>query len=97
MAIQKAGPEPLTDLGAFLEPFGSLMRRSESRETMERYATGLLSDLSRKTAADIGRALPGTNDQRLQEFLTNTAWDWEPWTGCGSSTCSGTRAWGVGS
>lgn len=75
MAIQKAGPEPLTDLGAFLEPFGSLMRRSESRETMERYATGLLSDLSRKTAADIGRALPGTNDQRLQEFLTNTAWD----------------------
>ena len=74
MAIPKAGPEPLTDLAAFLEPFGSLVRRSESRETMERYATGLLSDLSRKTAADMGRALPGTSDQRLQELLTNTAW-----------------------
>jgi len=75
MAIPKAGPEPLTDLAKFLEPFGALVRRSESRETMERYATGLLSDLSRKTAGDMGRALPGTNDQRLQEFLTNTAWD----------------------
>jgi SRSO17 transposase len=75
MAIPKAGPEPLTDLSEFLEPFGALVRRSESRETMERYATGLLSDLSRKTAADMGRALPGTNDQRLQELLTNTAWD----------------------
>lgn len=75
MAIPKAGLEPLTDLSEFLEPFGVLVRRSESRETMERYATGLLSDLSRKTAADMGRALPGTNDQRLQELLTNTAWD----------------------
>lgn len=75
MAIPKAGPAPLTDLAEFLEPFGELVRRSESRQSMERYATGLLSDLSRKTAADIGRALPGTSDQRLQEFLTNTAWD----------------------
>jgi SRSO17 transposase len=75
MAIPKAGPAPLTDLAEFLEPFGALVRRSESRESMERYATGLLSDLGRKTAADLGRALPGTNDQRLQEFLTNTAWD----------------------
>lgn len=75
MAIPKAGLEPLADLGGFLEPFGELVRRSESREAIERYATGLLSDLSRKTAADIGRALPGTGGQRLQEFLTNTAWD----------------------
>lgn len=81
MAIPKAGPEPLTDLAEFLEPFGALIRRSESRESMERYATGLLSDLSRKTAADIGRALPGTNDQRLQEFLTNTAWDFRAMDG----------------
>lgn len=75
MAVVKAGPEPLADLGVFLEPFGDLVLRSESREAMERYATGLLSDLSRKTAADMGRALPGTNGQRLQEFLTRTEWD----------------------
>ena len=75
MAIPKAGPEPLVDLASFLEPFGELVFRSESRAAMERYATGLVSDLNRKTAADIGRALPGTNSQRLQEFLTNTDWD----------------------
>jgi SRSO17 transposase len=75
MAIPKAGREPLADLERFLEPFGELVRRSETRASMERYATGLLSDLPRKTASDMGRALPGTNDQRLQEFLTNASWD----------------------
>lgn len=78
MAIPKAGPEPLVELEQFLEPFGSLVLRSESRETLERYTTGLLSDVGRKNAAELGRALPGTNSQRLQEFLTRTAWDsWE--------------------
>lgn len=75
MTIIKAGAEPLPDLAAFLEPFGSLLRRSESRQTLERYATGLLADLPRKTASDIGRALPQTNGQRLQELLTRTAWE----------------------
>ena len=75
MAILKAGAEPLPELAAFLEPFSALVRRSESKQAWERYTTGLLSDLPRKTAADIGRALPETNDQRLQEFLTNTAWE----------------------
>jgi len=75
MAILKAGPEALVDLAAFLEPFGKLVRRSESRQSLERYTTGLLSDLGRKTASDIGRALAATSSQRLQEFLTRTAWD----------------------
>ena len=74
MAIRKAGAEPLAGLAAFLQPFSALVRRSESKHALERYSTGLLSDLSRKTAAGMGRALPGTNDQRLREFLTNTAW-----------------------
>jgi SRSO17 transposase len=74
MAIPKAGPMTMTDLARFLEPFGELLRRSESRETMERYVTGLLSDVSRKTASEMGRSLPGANGQRLREFLTNTAW-----------------------
>ena len=75
MTVPKAGLEPLDDLSQFLEPFGDLVLRSESREAMERYTTGLLADLGRKTASDIGRALPGTNGQRLQEFLTRTCWD----------------------
>jgi len=77
MAVLKAGPEALDDLAAFLEPFSSLVRRAESRHALERYATGLLSDLTRKTASDIGRAVVGTNSQRLQEFLTRTDWDYK--------------------
>lgn len=73
--IPKAGIDPLPDLASFLQPFATLVRRSESRQSMERYVTGLLADVSRKTASDLGRALPGTSGQRLQEMLTNTAWD----------------------
>jgi len=75
MATPKAGPSPLDDLQRFLKPFVGLVRRAASREAMERYTTGLLADMPRKTASDMGRALPGTNGQRLQEFLTSTAWD----------------------
>ena len=75
MAVPKAGPGPLSDLEVFLRPFGALLRRSESRASLERYTTGLLADVPRKTVADLGRSLPGTSDQRLQEFLTNTCWD----------------------
>jgi SRSO17 transposase len=74
MAILKAGAEPLAELAEFLRPFAALVRRSESEHALERYTTGLLSDVSRKTAAGLGRALPGTNGQCLQEFLTRTAW-----------------------
>jgi SRSO17 transposase len=75
MAIIKAGGEPLAELAAFLKPFGELVARSESRQALERYATGLLADLPRKTASSMGRALPGISGQRLQSFLTRAAWD----------------------
>ncbi len=75
MAIPKAGPTPLPDLAAFLAPFATLVRRSESRRALERYTTGLLSDVARKTAAELGRAVADTSGQQLQEFLTRTAWD----------------------
>ena len=75
MAIQKAGARPLAELAAFLEPFGKLLYRKENRYALERYATGLLSDVGRKTASGMGRALPGTNGQRLLEFLTGTDWE----------------------
>lgn len=75
MPIPKAGPTPLPDLASFLEPFADLVRRSESRQSLERYVTGLLSDIGRKNASQIGRALSEINGQRLQELLTNTAWE----------------------
>lgn len=75
MAVPKAGPEPLEDLATFLEPFAELVLRSESRAAMERYTTGLLSDLQHKNASEMGRSLPGTSGQKLQEFLTRTRWE----------------------
>ena len=77
MVVPKAGPRPIEDLAEFLEPFGELVVRSESREALERYTTGLLSDVSRKTASEIGRSLPSTNGQRLQELLTRTSWEFQ--------------------
>lgn len=75
MAIAKAGSAPLGDLAEFLKPYGRLVRRAESRRALERYTTGLLSDVPQKNVSALGRVLPGTNGQCLQEFLTRTGWD----------------------
>ena len=74
--VIKVGPSPPADLAAFLQPYASLVSRRQSRHAMERYTTGLLADIPRKTASDLGRGVAGTNGQRLQEFLTNTEWDY---------------------
>ena len=50
MTILQAGLEPLVDLGQFLAPFGQFLRRSESRNALERYATGLLSGTEQKNS-----------------------------------------------
>ena len=75
MPVLKAGTRPLGDLAEFLVPFARLVRRSESRHALERYTTGLLADTADKTAAALGRVVPATNSQQLQELLTRTAWD----------------------
>lgn len=62
-------------LERFLEPFRDLFRRSESRAALTAYVAGLLSDAPSKTATEIARVVPNTSSQRLQEFLTRTAWD----------------------
>ena len=74
--VIKVGPSPPADLAEFLQPYASLVSRGQSRHAMERYTTGLLADIPRKTASDLGRGVAGTNGQRLQEFLTNTEWDY---------------------
>jgi SRSO17 transposase len=75
VAVPKAGPSPLPELAAFLEPFAPLFRRSESRESLERYITGLLTDLPRKNCDAIAAAIAGTSTERLQHLLTDADWD----------------------
>jgi SRSO17 transposase len=75
MAVPQAGTEPLPDLSCFLTPFSHIFLRAESRHALERYTTGLMANLPHKTASAMGRSLPGTNGQRLQELLTRTSWE----------------------
>ncbi len=42
---------------------------------MERYVTGLLTDLPHKTSDTIADVIAGTSSERLQHLLTDAAWD----------------------
>src|SRR5919199_5272351 len=73
--VPKASPEALPELAAFLAPFAPLFRRSTSRQSLERYVTGLLTDLPRKNADAIAAAVANTSTERLQHPLTDAGWD----------------------
>src|SRR2546430_13704343 len=67
--VPKASPETLPELVTYLTPFAPLFRRSTSRESVERYLTGLLTDLPRKNCDTIATAEAGALDESLQHFL----------------------------
>jgi SRSO17 transposase len=71
----KASPDGLPELAAFLAPFTSLVHSRPSRQSLERYLTGLLTDLPRKNGETIAAAVAGTSTARLQPLLTDAAWD----------------------
>src|SRR5207253_10188759 len=70
-----AGPTPLPDLGEFFSIFKVRLRRPEGEAALERYLTGLLTELPNKNCDTMAEAVPGTSEQCLQEFLTNMQWD----------------------
>jgi SRSO17 transposase len=73
--VPTASPAPLPELATYLEPFAPLFRRSTSRESLERYVTGLLTDLPHKNCDTIARAVAGTSTERLQHLLTDAVWE----------------------
>lgn len=73
--VPKASPATLPELATYLAPFAPLFRRSTSRESVERYLTGLLTDLPRKNCDTIADAVAATSTERLQHLLTDAAWD----------------------
>jgi SRSO17 transposase len=75
LAIPKASSDPLPELATFLEPFAPLFRRIQSRQSLERYITGLLTDLGRKNCDTIAAAVAGTSTERLQHLLTDAQWN----------------------
>jgi SRSO17 transposase len=70
-----ASGRPLPELADYLSTYDKYFVRSEGRESMERYSTGLLSDIPRKNGETIEDNVPGTNNQRLQSLLTGIQWD----------------------
>lgn len=73
--VPKASPDALPELAAYLAPFASLFQRTQSRQSLERYITGLLTDLPRKNCDTIAAAVAGTSTERLQHLLTDADWD----------------------
>jgi SRSO17 transposase len=73
--VPKASPETLPELATYLAPFAPLFRRSTSRASVERYLTGLLTDLPRKNCDTIADAVAGTSTERLQHLLTDATWE----------------------
>jgi SRSO17 transposase len=73
--VPKASPATLPELATYLEPFTPLFRRSTSRESLERYVTGLLTDLAHKNCDTIAAAVAETSTERLQHLLTDAVWD----------------------
>jgi len=73
--VPQAPTQPLPELAAFLQPFQVCFPRSEGPQALERYLTGLLTELPSKTCQAIADQIPGTSEQRLQGLLTAMAWD----------------------
>src|ERR1700726_4758528 len=65
----------LPELDAFLRPFHVHFCRSEGRQSLERYLTGLLTEHNNKNCDTIAQVVPGTNQQRLHNLLTDIAFD----------------------
>jgi SRSO17 transposase len=72
-----AGPALLPELNAVLSTFKVDFCRSEVRSALDRYLTGLLTELPNKNCDTMAQAVPGTHEQRLQGFLTTMQWDEE--------------------
>ena len=70
-----ASPASLPELDEFLATFQVRFRRPEGEAALERYLTGLLTALPNKNCDTMAEAVPGTSEQRLQEFLTTMQWD----------------------
>ncbi len=71
----KVSPYPIPELKEFLRPFRAHFYRAESLHVLERYATGLLSDVEHKSGAAVAAAVAGLSDSALYRLLAATVWD----------------------
>ncbi|MHB8630123.1 MAG: IS701 family transposase [Aggregatilineales bacterium] len=60
---------------AFFAPFGRFFKRSESRESAQRYMRGLLADVTRKNCWQLAEVMGETHPDGLQHLLYGADWD----------------------
>jgi SRSO17 transposase len=70
-----APTEVMPELAEFLAPFHVQFSRRESRQALQRYCTGLLTEHPNKNCDTLAQLVPDTSEQRLQGLLTAMAWD----------------------
>ena len=68
-----ASPASLPELDDFLSTFKVRFGRPEAQFALERYLTGLLTQLPNKNCDIMAQAVPGTHEQRLQGLLTTSS------------------------
>src|SRR5215831_14289755 len=73
--IPQVPSTPLPELAEFLEPFRVQFRRSEGRQSLERYLSGLFTEHPNKNCDTLAQIVPGTSEQRLQGLMTSIDWD----------------------
>jgi hypothetical protein len=66
-----ASPAALPEVQAFLNTVPVRFRRPEGGQALERYMTGLLTELPNQNGDTMAQAIPETSAQRWQEFLTH--------------------------
>src|SRR5215213_2546092 len=84
---QRAGQDPMTPaelarvrkrLVGFAEAVFEPLARADQRRWGEVYLRGLMLDGKRKSIQPMAERLPDGNEQALQQFVSQSPWDWRP-------------------
>ena len=73
--LPRVSPHPIPELEEFLQPFRQHFYRIESLGVLERYVTGLLAEIERKSGAGIAQAVAGLSESALYRLLAESEWD----------------------
>ncbi|NIN67332.1 MAG: IS701 family transposase, partial [Anaerolineae bacterium] len=70
-------PYPIPELKAYLKLFRKHFYRCESLHTLERFVTGQMSDIERKSGAGIAEGVAGLSEGAVYRLMVETEWDEE--------------------
>lgn len=75
--IPQAPRQPLPELAEFLGQFQPRFAKPKRSSVVERYLTGLLTEHPNKNCQTMAAVVPATNEQQLNNLLTEMQWDEE--------------------